>query len=945
MRRISALIVYGMIFAWTAPSQAVWQNVNLNFAIKTDANLVQGPGHYYEIDPPKTGPWTAAFDLRNHQANAEGFVIRVWSAETVNFSDHNVASGHAGKSSHIAFKFVSTTTPFSAVTWDFGTVGMHLSAGAKLTAKYSVDGYKWMNVYDCPPAEGDVALKPVSFTLPEPTNMIYLGWFAEVPEGKNCFWLLGDTGRLTFTPSPFANQGHFHGSRFVPNTFFATTTHVNSEGGIRLMRDLNMRTVRIDFPCVGFMPEKGQYNFSSDIWFIQSADLGLRSGLDQEVVVTTAPKWMQMPDGRFPSDENLGAFEEGIYQLAKKYKGKIKYWEAWNEPDMAVHKDRYVIMLKAFYRGIKRADPTNKVFMAAFAGDERWQLEQAYKYGAKGHFDILNSHSYTRPLPPEEGGYIEKIKDLHRVMVKYGDNKPCWVTEMGWNGVEASMMPYLKSKYPGHRSYACTEEDQARNLARLYLLSATVPWIERVYFFHLHQEAAYTETTENVDAYMGLFTPWLPDMVRPKEAYFAIKTVFAMLNEATYLDKIDLGSRVWALVFRQGGEATVALWSLDDGVAMALSDVSKIKSVTSMVGTPILIENNKLPLSGRPIYVKAELANLDWLKNQVRQAKFQGARSFTLSLGLDLKKSKADQPVVDVEVANTTNHPQMMPKVFLKAGSSWKVSKDVVADAKPFNAVETRNFPVPLVGPNVTSGEVFFDVTGSLSNPDFPVRVAKTIRYAIVPRVPEGFKADGQLGEWSRLTPITVGQVPDQRELIGWKGSDDCSAKWYAAWDKENFYFVAEVRDDVHVQKATVPMATEIWRHDSIQVGIDLAGDARPSSNVPNYDGVNDVEIGFALAKEGPMAYVWTNPNGKVGPVALKDFNIIRDDATKTTRYEAAIPWSTFDCPTPTAGKWMSMNLLVNDDDGAERKSALQWMPGMIYSKDPSLFAKVVFGD
>ncbi len=945
MNRIVFLFNVGIILGVGLMAEAAWQNVNRNFSIKGEANLVLGPEQYYEIEKPKTGEWKVSYSLSNHRANAEGGVIRVYSAEVVNFSDHNAASGHAGKSGHIAFKFVSPETPITAVTWDPGTIGMNLSSGAKLTARYSIDGVKWFDAYSCPPGEGNVSIKPFSFNLPEPSNVVYLGWFAEVPEGKTGFWLIGDTGRLTFKPATEPARTHFAGPRFIPNTFFATTTHVNSEFYVKLMQDLNMHTVRVDFPCVGFMPQKGQFSYDPEMWFYKSANLGIRSGLDQLAVVTTAPKWIQLPDGRFPSDETIGAFEEGIYQVAKKYKGKIKYWEAWNEPDMAVCKERYVVMLKAFYKGVKRADPENKVLMAAFAGDEAWQMEQAYKYGAKGHFDILNSHSYTRPQLPEEGGYIEKIKALYRVMKKYGDEKPLWVTEMGWNGVEPSMLGYLRSKYTGHRSYSGTEEDQARGLTRLYLLSATVPWIQRVYFFHLGQEAGYTDTLETADYYMGLFAQWQPDMVRPKDAYFAVKTVFKMLNEATYRGKLELGSRVWGLVFTRKNEAMIALWSLDDGVRMVLEDASKIKAVTSMVGTPVLVEDNGLPLSGRPIYLSVDPGNLETMKDQIRRAKLHGSRSFTLSLGLDMKKSKADQPVIDVEVSNTANRPRAMPKVYLQAESPWKAGRDVITDSIPFKPVETKNFPVPLTGPAVTSGEVFFSIVGSLADAGYPVKAERTIRYAIIPRVPDGFKADGDLREWSKLKPISIGGIPAQRDMIEWKGPGDCSGTWYAGWDKEYFYFAAEIRDNVHFQPATKAGATDLWRGDSVQIGIDLAGDAKPSSNVPQYDGLNDVEIGFALGKEGPMAYAWVNPKGKVGEVDLKAFTVVRDEVEKTTRYEAAIPWSVFGVAGPSAGQWMSMNLLVNDDDGAGRKGALQWLPGMIYSKDPSLFAKMIFGD
>jgi hypothetical protein len=313
--------------------------------------------------------------------------------------------------------------------------------------------------------------------------------------------------------------------------------------------------------------------------------------------------------------------EEFMFQLASKYKGKIRNWQAGNEPNMAVWRERFIPFLKAYYRGVKRADPQNKVVLCGFAGVEHLHLDAVYRLGGKDSFDILGAHPYTRPAMPEAGGYLDRIRAIRDVMRKHGDRKPLWVDEIGWNGVEPSMLEYLRTKFPGHRDYAVTEEDQARGLVRVYLLSATVPWIERVYFFHLHQEAAYTEIADNVDYYMGLFTPWLEGQVRPKDAYFAVRTVIRVLNQSAYKGRIETPPRVWCLHFEQGREAIIVLWSLDDGMTMTLKDASMLKSVTSMVGTPLLVKS-RLTVCGRPLYLRSDANDAERLKQQIREAQW-----------------------------------------------------------------------------------------------------------------------------------------------------------------------------------------------------------------------------------------------------------------------------------------------------------------------------------
>ena len=942
----------------TASARADWENVNFAGSASTfnanEENRVLGPGKAYACPRPAEGLWEVSFGLSNHFANLHDEQIRVYSANTVTFQEYNTSSGHAGRSSHVCFKF-ELSEPVAAAVWDLPAHGRSVSPGARLSALYSTNGTDWRkaHVYAPGPA-AEVDPPPVTLTFDPLAQDVYIGWFAEVPEGQTGYWNLGNTGTLTFflpgeTPQleteraaqPDQPCAALHGERVIPNTFFATTTHVNSEDAIRFMKDLNMRTVRIDFPYVGLEPSPGQYNFDPELWIIRSADLGLEHGLDQLVVVTTPPPWSQTENGTFPNDEHAGAFEEFMFQIASKYKGKITHWQAMNEPNMALWKERFIVFLKAFHTGVKRADPANKVVLCGLAGDAPAQLDTIYRLGGKDYFDILASHSYTRPALPEPGGYLH-IQALHDVMTKYGDDKPLWVTEMGWNGVEASMLAYLQDKFQGHRAYACTEEDQARGLARLYLISATIPWIERVYFFHLHQESPYTEVMEHVDYYMGLFTPWLEGNVRPKDAYFAVKQVINVLNEATFKERLDTVEQVWALAFTRDEEATVALWSLHDGVIMTLQDASMIRDVTSMVGTPVLVDAGRLPLSGRPIYVRTSLSDLPRLKAQIQAAPLEGCRVLELAIGLDLEQTLPGRTVTAVEVTNTGNHPRTVPPILLTSSpTSWTMDTVQIEDKDPLPTGASRKHLVNLTSQDPRGAEVAFDVEARLFDGDLQSKAARTLRYATAVPKPEAFAADGDLSEWPEGGAIAIGRVEDQRELTGWTGPEDCSGRWWCGSDADALYFVAAIRDDVHHQPSdTAP--DEMWRADSIQIGLDMAADAASVANVPQYDADNDYEIAFAVTDDGPRVYVLVNPTRQGQPLTLKDCAIVRDEAAKETRYEVAIPRRELGLDSAPSGRWIGMNVIVNDNDGNARKGWLQWAPGIGYTKDPSRFPKVL---
>jgi hypothetical protein len=239
------------------------------------------------------------------------------------------------------------------------------------------------------------------------------------------------------------------------------------------------------------------------------------------------------------------------------------------------------------------------------------------------------------------------------------------------------------------------------------------------------------------------------------------------------------------------------------------------------------------------------------------------------------------------------------------------------------------------------SGEVALGVSAAAFDGDMRATTQRTIRYLVAQPRPEAFVADGDLSEWTG-TGLTLGDSADERELVDWGGPEDCLATWYCAADADALYLAAEVTDSAHHMPLDGPTADQMWRYDSIQMGIDVAGNAQAVSNVPQYDAEDDVELGFGLSPDGPLAYQWVRPGQPPGLLELAALAIATDGAA--TRYEAAVPWPALGLDECPSGSWMGLNILVNDNDGQARRGWLQWAPGMGYSKDPSQFPKVRVG-
>lgn len=132
--------------------------------------------------------------------------------------------------------------------------------------------------------------------------------------------------------------------------------------------------------------------------------------------------------GKLPwLDDNYAAY---VRQLAERYDGRIRYWEALNEVNLYRDKqqleDNYVKSLKTTYETLKAVNPGNQVLLSGLAEVTSDFLSQLSKRGAYRFFDVMNFHSY---LAPED--LIPSFHRIDSVMQRDGWHKPVWLTECG----------------------------------------------------------------------------------------------------------------------------------------------------------------------------------------------------------------------------------------------------------------------------------------------------------------------------------------------------------------------------------------------------------------------------------------------------------------------------------------------------------------------------------
>jgi hypothetical protein len=326
-----------------------------------------------------------------------------------------------------------------------------------------------------------------------------------------------------------------------------------------------------------------------------------------------------------------------VYQVVSRYKGQIKYWEIWNEPDSPSFwppksdAAEYTALLKAAYAAAKRADPSCHVLTAGLlvgmCHRDNWAfLEEMYRLGAKDAFDILAWHAYCDPRSPEEGGYAKRLVTLRQIMDKNGDaDKPIWLTEEGW------------ATAPGQPRSVDTAT-QAQYLVRAHVLSLAANGVEKFFWF-LFRDGGNWES--DFDQSYGIL---YPDNT-PKPAFSAYAAMTHALQKKTFVATTFVGmtNDLACYAFQGDGEATVVICYTGADQVTLRTEINADPTIIVLdhFGNAVAPSAGKLELTfdAAPVYIvapKARLAEiLEKLSSAGRTDKAIQAKEPTHSLMLE----------------------------------------------------------------------------------------------------------------------------------------------------------------------------------------------------------------------------------------------------------------------------------------------------------------------
>lgn len=368
----------------------------------------------------------------------------------------------------------------------------------------------------------------------------------------------------------FSSFAYADSARTIPPTFFAMQSH-SLQGDTshhartcKLMAEAGIKLIRDEMYWSNLEKEKGNIIFPDN--YIQNVDITLANGIDPLIILDYGnPNY---DNGMAPfTEEGRAAFARYCSAVVSKFKGKIKYFEIWNEPNIPgfwkpePNPKDYVLLLKAAYIACKTANPNCVILGGATSGVDTTFLETVFQTGGLQYMDMLSLHPYTG-VSPEENHLIGKLNAARKLTEKYGKPLRIWITEVG---------------YPTHiGANGFPEETQSNYLVRTYLESLANGYVDAVFWYWFGPDGP--DETYSEDRFGIIRSDW-----SQKPGYIAYKTMTEQLRKARFLESVtDETKSLLGYRFQAGSNQVTAVWSKKGLATSSLkTKANQIKSVLS----------------------------------------------------------------------------------------------------------------------------------------------------------------------------------------------------------------------------------------------------------------------------------------------------------------------------------------------------------------------------
>ena len=337
----------------------------------------------------------------------------------------------------------------------------------------------------------------------------------------------------------------------------------------------------------------GSYNYTKyDNWINEAYE----NNVDIIGILGYGSTTFMGSDSKISSEKELQHFLQFVENFATRYKGKIMYYEYWNEPNTILNTEDdvywYIETVERLYPLLKSIDEDITLVIGAMrtdgAASDSFKTSNEifdifYKNSLDQFSDVFSIHIYDYRKDDLNNIYNRLIKEHVDLFNDYGGFQNYFVTERG------------VSTFQGEGG-ASEEKQTSIAVTQSVINDQYDAGIDILYM--LRNRPTSTANSETIASYnFGL----LREDYTPKPAYYAMKNYYENTNGAEYIGTVDLGDGIDAHVYNKDGKPKIIAWSNNADETVTID--YKGFTAKDTYGNDIANTNGKLEITLSPVYL------------------------------------------------------------------------------------------------------------------------------------------------------------------------------------------------------------------------------------------------------------------------------------------------------------------------------------------------------
>ncbi|EPH0095383.1 hypothetical protein QDZ74_005232 [Pluralibacter gergoviae] len=233
--------------------------------------------------------------------------------------------------------------------------------------------------------------------------------------------------------------------------YMGVGTHINNNSKVNeisnAILELNLNTFRDDIKWKDIEVNKGVYSLSKVKSLIALIDLMNKKGIRPIIILGYGN---EIYDHGAPpeTNEDLTAFGNYVDFVSKKLKGKVAFYEIWNEwtrntkyKDINLSEKSYLAIVKQSSNIIRRNDSNAKILIGGinvfasqgkyFKGSEKFWLKELISKNIMKYADGISLHAYSIYEPTGRRNPELYFNYLDHAVSSLGYNGKFYITEFG----------------------------------------------------------------------------------------------------------------------------------------------------------------------------------------------------------------------------------------------------------------------------------------------------------------------------------------------------------------------------------------------------------------------------------------------------------------------------------------------------------------------------------